>query len=81
MSKHLNNLDPEASDAFCGLIRAAAAIFAYQLYLGGMYPHTEHCEEILAHLHDLGHLIDDYDATNFKIMRSKNQKNEPRTLS
>lgn len=67
--KHLSS-DPrerKSSDIFCGLINAAAAVFAYRLTLGGGYAYTEHHAEILDLLQKLCNIIEPYESKNIDI--------------
>lgn len=67
MAKHLNPTDPQASDAFCGLITCAAQVFAYRLTLGGGYSSTEHHQEIFDHLKAICDIIEPYDFKSIHV--------------
>lgn len=67
--KHLSS-DPreqKSSDIFCGLINAAAAVFAYRLTLGGGYAYTEHHSEILDLLQKLTRIIEPYESEKIDV--------------
>jgi len=67
----LNPKNTDAADMFCGLINAAASIFANQLMLGGNYLYTVDGEKILESLSHLTGLIKDYDQVNMNVYRDK----------
>ena len=63
----LNPTDPKASDAFCGLIECASAVFAYRLTLGGGYSSTAHHQEIFDHLKAIWDIVEPYDRQHIDI--------------
>ena len=67
--KHLSSdpRDQKSADVFCGLINAAAAVFAYRLTLGGGYIYTEHHSEILNLLKKLTEIIEPYESENIDV--------------
>lgn len=64
---HLNPSDQKASDAFCGLIETAAAVFTYRLTLGGGYLQTEHHAEIFDLIQKLYDIIEPYEKTSIDV--------------
>lgn len=67
--KHLSSdpRDHKSADVFCGLINAAAAVFAYRLTLGGGYMYTEHHSKILNLLQKLTEIIEPYESENIDV--------------
>lgn len=59
--------DFEAADVFCGLIEAAAAVFAYRLTLGGSYTYTYNHGEILELMQKLCNIIEPYEKKSIDV--------------